>query len=193
MGNAILRCEVSLLSLCHRLGADMSCVIRSTSNSNSAVEIAISGTKLPCLVYLLDVVYPMRPVELGMAAMRDMCMAVALRGKAALLLLKILDARGFNFKAMKGLEMIPVPGVPTPDNSTPLCLAANLINGARQSGDPILLRYVVKKLGVVSSQKHIDDSFKANNESILCNLFNAWPDAPLTKYVCAAEMCDAVE
>lgn len=191
-GRAILRCEVSMLSLCHRLGADMSCVIRSASESNSAVELAITGMELPCLIYLLDEVYPVRPVTLSIAAMCSICVAMPLRGKAALILLKILDSRGFNFKTLEGLEMLPEPGEFTPNHSAHLSLAANLINGTRQSEDPTLLHFVVKKLGLVSSQEHRDLSLKANDEPVLRNVFNAWPDATLKKYACAAEMCDAV-
>lgn len=80
-GEAICSDSVPSLSLCHSLGANMSCVWRILLKDESmALETAIFEKQLACLGYLLDTVYPARPIEFTRPEIEEL-VASAVKGK----------------------------------------------------------------------------------------------------------------
>lgn len=182
---AISTGSVSMLALCHDLGASFSCV----SDAHSAVEFAIYQEQPACLAYLLDHVDSTRPVHLSPDRTFQLCYA-AERGRPVLAIYKILATRGFDFKRLER------QGVAVSVAGRSANLADVLLMRARESGDKGLIRYLVKDLGIVSSAGHIDAAMSvlgAMKDEVLGRpspAFTTPPDALLAKYKCAA--CDAV-
>lgn len=85
VGFAVLHNRVSMLSLFHRLGADMSDVFKpkyfgladpSSIFSHSVLETAIIFRRPACLAYALDTINLERPIELTRHALLGLCLGV---------------------------------------------------------------------------------------------------------------------
>lgn len=197
-GAAILTGKVSGLSLCHKIGANMLFVGRSSAlTEKSAVDVAIIVPQPVCLEYLLDSVYVARPIELSRPEMAGLSSAAIKGGRmkyshqlrALKALYKVLETRGFNFKLLEETSL-------QSKTLGRITFADIMLKSAQESGDSDLISYIVKDLGVASSTEGLDVS-----EWYINGLLTAAPDGgygtprprpetALTKYECAA--CDAV-
>lgn len=217
-GYAIVRDNAAMLALCRRLGSSMSSVGRevvlasghaaapalvpwspprsmpagATYATNAAVETAVFGMSPACLAYLLDEVYPARPVALSRSILDGMC---HLKGTSIRVTetLKVLETRGLDFRSLKGIPADDMDtGVSFGRDS--LSLADILLSNARRIGDADLVSYIVKGLGVVSTVGHLE---VAKDVVGLMGPIPGYPvgteevqDAVLAKHNCAA--CEAV-
>lgn len=188
-GAAILAGCASNLALCHRLGACFSFVSRIPTIDKrphlpeSALGLALRFHRDPaCLEYLLDSVYPARPVEVNFFESYSLS-AAALDGGFAKAVYKVLETRGFNFKQLEEVW---------PDQETPnwgMSAAAVMLMTPQQSGDADFLRYIVKDLGVATTSQRLDTSKDFTN-AVIPMPKREKPAAALVKYECAA--CDAL-
>lgn len=113
-GAAISDCNIQALSLCHRLGANMSCV--STLRGHfpettplvvcSGLDWAVIRAAHAPLVFLLDEVYTTRPLHLTEAVVANL-LGLACRGSSAKALFEEFESRGFSFRGLE--KMITAP------------------------------------------------------------------------------------
>lgn len=156
-GEAIIMGCASGLALCHTVGASMSVVARrqdgdgSGTTDDSAIAAAIREKQSTCLAFLLEKVYPQKPIKLDRWEMTGLCVC-ALHGGPVKALFKVLENEGFNFKSLKDVEF----NEEHPDGM--MMLNDVLLTSAQKSGDTDLLRYIVKDLGVVSTTGKLDAS-----------------------------------
>lgn len=172
--------NVASLALCHRLGANLSvvCGLQPPSSSgptSSAIENSFEGVQPASLAYLLDNVYPARPIVLSKTEERVLSGA-AIYGARVKPLYQALVSRGYDFKTLEGKAGY-IPGTSCVDH---------IVSCAQKSGDADLLRYVVKDLGLVSKSGGVGTA-KAFYDLVFAN---PQADAALDKYECA--VCDAV-
>lgn len=173
-GFAILEGKVSVLSLCHRLGASMSSVMPSggrpttVSESVSALGLSILAVQPACLKYLLDFVFPTRPIFITRDEAFLFCM-VAVHGKRAMALYQVLETRGMDFKFLDETPMSfeaetpeeaealeAVRGGGAAGGSDGCTLTDIIVSNALESGDDKLMFYLLKKLRLVSTMGKLD-------------------------------------
>lgn len=188
-GSAIRDGDAPSLALCHRLGANMSVVRRQSSVVLSAVSAAInSGVQQPvCLTYLLDNVYPGRPVVLSRDEMASVCASASFTGGGRKAYFEVLETRGFDFKSMS-IELLSDFQYESDAPGSGASFADLLLVNVRSGGDAALLRYLVKDLGMVSTAGRLDVSKGLLDDLVptpVPELVGAW-----SKYECAA--CDSV-
>lgn len=143
-GHAILLGNIYQLSICHRLGADMSIVCRMNGSSFSALACAILDMEPDCLAYLLDKVHPARPATLSLINMSNLCMMTdAADAKTVIRIFDILKTRGFNFRLLNNTKI---------DSGGRISLSDMILSYAQKNGRMALLRYFVKDIGLVSNK-----------------------------------------
>lgn len=195
-GDAIARNNIPALSLCFRLGANLSCVRRTkieraspVLQDYSAVETAIRKGKPDSLVFLFDKVYTARPVNISPVAMG--CLPhMANTNSHAKVIFKILESRGFNFECLGELTYDTSSKLPASNGE--LTVADLLLTSVQKSGDADLLRYLAKDLGLVSTAGKMENAknVELRDKSELTADGVSPRQADLTKYKCAA--CEAV-
>lgn len=185
-GDAIARSDISALSLCVRLGADLSCVLdtrESPQMLTSGVGCAILLAQPVSLSFLLDEVYTARPVHLSQMEVMYLTFLARL-GSPAMVIFKVLESRGFSFKSLEGMKS------PVGEGSSSVVSAADvLLAGAQKKGDAHFLRYLVKDLGLVSTAGQMEDT-KDFVERQYSDVDVHPHRADLTKYECAT--CEAI-
>lgn len=159
--------DVFMLSLCRSLGAkNTDAVLRTQSASYSAVELAIKRLKPKFLAYLLDEVYPERPIDLSPKSISELCKCASL-GNVSQGIFTVLYGRGYNFNENKDVlykanrdgqlhEAIrsKVSLRPT--------LSECLLLKAQESKDCELMTYFVKTVGLKSKPGGIVTALKLN-------------------------------
>lgn len=167
-GIAIRDDDVAALSFCHRLGASLSAVARFEAGNHghdamlgehcSAFQLAIARLRPACLEYLLDKVYPARPIDSALtsdtAALRVMA-TLAARNTSAMPILRILETRGFPFRLLEETIFVDLTTwnaravTPAGSSNQRLPSIADLMLAtARECGDAHMLRYLEKDLGL---------------------------------------------
>lgn len=105
-GEAIFANNAPALSLCVRVGANLSFVSRmadSPQRALSGLALAIRDAWPTPLIYFLDKVYTARPVWLDEEELAAL-LVLASRGSPAKVCYEILEKRGFNFKVLEEIE-----------------------------------------------------------------------------------------
>lgn len=221
LGFAIDQGSSAMLALCHERGAEVSHVSCSDPRAHfpgtgidncidSAKDLAIRAMHPACLVYVLDEVCP-KPVHLGGNEMVSIC-ATAMapgRGNDAIAVYKIFTDRGYDFRKFEGVFFKNVnfgttgssaSGEYVADSATGLEAPSELsfadlwLLNAQKSGDPILLAYLVKDLGLVSGigkMGTLKCSLEASKIYVdstegLAKVFGVRPEASLARFECAA-------
>lgn len=183
--DAIVASNVPALSLCHRLGANLSCAYLTTDSPpkvRSGLQVAIGEAKPDPLIYLLDVICTARPVRLGAGEVETLETLVS-RGSPAKVCFEILEDRGFDFKALEELQYEPSDEIPSATY-----VAAFILPFAQRSGNVELVRYFVKDLGLISTTGQLED-VRDTVDTAFARGHGAGVSAPradLTKYKCAA-------
>lgn len=182
-GDAIVGSNIPALSLCIRLGANMSSVFKvgrssqdqSLSTVGSSFDLAFMSAQPASLAFLLDEVYTARPICLSRDEVFSLSVSAGL-GSHAHAHFKVLESRGFNYKKLENMKQDEL-AAPGSDSFADMMLAC-----AQQSGDTKLLRYLMKGLGLVSTTERM---------ATMNNALPAFPrHVPLRKYECA--VCEAV-
>lgn len=185
-GHAIYCGNVSALALCHRLGASMSFVSGIVDDSAvecSAIFFAVSNLRCACLEYLLDSVFPARPLKLSMSEMVGVAGTAAKGGAGGRPICEVFVNRGNDFKLFA--EFYNDYGERGQTSMADLMFAT-----AQASGDVKFMRYVVKTLGLSTTTGHLN-LWKAECDlNIPGSVESEVPEAPLTKYDCVG--CEAV-
>lgn len=178
VGFAITNDSVSMLRVCHRLGAKFSKVFRGPApmllpGSDSGLMMAVASVKPACLAYLLDEVDPVRPVVLSRQTKTTLALMAA-RGGIMKAVFEVLQSSGFNFRLLEKVLCAPddevradepsdsaddgpsgaqVSSLSVASDGTPYrkTLADVMLTNALQSGDAVFLRYLVNDLGLVST------------------------------------------
>lgn len=188
-GYAALRGSACRMSICHRLGANMCAVIRKSDGSTmSALDLALECHKTADVVcYLLDEVHPERPVELSFCGKKALISAVKRENfQNVKVLFDNLKARQFDFR---DLNKCPL----TAGLVQLMTISDMMVMEARNNGQPALVRYLMKDLGLKSQGNKQELSLKVFNRlnpsaSGKNGISRPW--VALTKFECAA--CDAV-
>lgn len=154
----------------------------------TAVAMAIYYGRRKCLVALLDVVLPARPVELEGWGLLRLGRAAGSGGKDAIKTCKILAARGFDFKSLKKTEFSSDDGGKFENFSPGTTAADYLICNARMSGSAALVQYLVKVLGVECSGGRMDVMGAALAE--VCAPGHRPKEVDLARFKC--QSCDKV-
>lgn len=180
---SIMRGRPSQLSICHRLGASMSAVIREDGgNTWSALGLALRQKQLGCLSFLLDEVLPARPVALDREETRALGYVVdAGSFREVKDVCEALRTRGFDFRKLNDCF-----AAREGDRCRNLFMSDWLLAKARTSERAGLLSYFVKELGLMS-RKNVQEQF------VNAGFFHNSPEpsassslAPLTKFECAS-------
>lgn len=181
--DAIVDSNLPALSLCLRLGADLSCVYRTTDSppkSYSAMKLALGEAMHAPLICLLDERYMTRPVRLGFEEVQAL-LTLASRGSAAKVCFEVFESRGFDFKALEEMKYVPSDEIPGATS-----VADFMLSFAQKSGAAELVRYLVKYLGLVSKAWRME-GLRNGVDTDYAQLYGASPPrTDFTKYTCAA-------
>lgn len=177
-GFAILNGKVSMLAVCHSLGAIFSNVHQSPFGPCSAIELAIKENVPNCLEYLLDEVEATRPINLSAKAKFDLATVVCENRffeSKSMEIFEVLQKRKYDF----GQLSVDIPCEKNPpvkkksfcglvvrtEKATHPTYADLLLLNTHNSGDGYLLGYFVKDVGIKSKPGGIEAAaaYKINN------------------------------
>lgn len=189
LGFAIIQQKVTLIKLCIELGSDPNAVYKQTQAGSTAtfsgICCALIYTDSTSLMYLLDFVYPNRPVFLSQLG--NLCLVTSAEGGShAVEIFKLLAARGFDLKSNQDVKV--------PMGTCYVRLKDALLNSAMKTDNRPLLQCLTKEFGLRSNLKSVLNGDGSSELVILDTAARSVAEKAMSKVLCLVceEVCETM-
>lgn len=189
LGFAIIQEKVGLIRLCIELGSDPNAVYKQTQADSTAtfsgICCALIYTDSTSLMYLLDFVYPNRPVFLSQLG--TLCLVTAAEGgRDAVEIFKLLAARGFDLKSNEDVEV--------PMGTCYVRLKDALLNSAMKTKNRALLQCLTKDFGVRSNMYSVLNGDGSSETAVVDSAARSVAEKVMCKVLCLVceEVCETM-